>query len=135
MSFVRTRTIKGKQYLYEETRWREGGKVRSRSVSLGPVHSDAPGGWLRRQLGRSYGVDWDKIAKEEIARQDVEKGKLAAHIDRLHAEFGLTMGPATPVPIDKPAPVVDLSTPEAAPSADENASPEGEADVSGTPGL
>ena len=132
MSFVRTRTIKGKQYLYKETRWREGGKVRSRSVSLGPVGSD-DGGWLRRQMGRSHGVDWDKIAKEEIARQDAEKEKLSALVDRLHTEFGLHMGPTTPVEVEKPAPIVDLNAPEAAPAADENAPPDGEADVSGTP--
>lgn len=132
MSFVRTRKIKGKLYRYEETRWREGGKVRSRSVSLGPVGSDE-GGWLHRQMGHSHGVDWNKIAKEEIARQDAEQAKFDAHIGRLHAEFGLTMGPSTPVPIDKPAPMVDLSVPDAAPSADENAPPEGEAGPNGTP--
>lgn len=35
MSFIRTRTIKGRQYRYLETRYREGGKVRSKSVYLG----------------------------------------------------------------------------------------------------
>jgi hypothetical protein len=131
MSFIRTREIKGKLYRYEETRWREGGKVRSRSVSLGPVSSDE--GWLRRQMGRSHGVNWDKIAKEEIARQDAEKGKLSANIDRLHTEFGLNMGPASPVEVEKPAPTVDLSSPEAAPAAEKDASPNGEADANGTP--
>src|SRR5574337_2117122 len=31
MTFKRIRTIKGHQYEYEELRWREGGKVKSRS--------------------------------------------------------------------------------------------------------
>jgi hypothetical protein len=35
VSFVRTRTIKNQKYRYLETRWREGGKVRSKSVYLG----------------------------------------------------------------------------------------------------
>ena len=39
--FRRIRTIKGRRYLYEEERYRENGKVRSRSRSLGPV--DGPG--------------------------------------------------------------------------------------------
>ncbi len=33
--FTRVRTIKGRRYLYEEHRWREGGKVRSKSICLG----------------------------------------------------------------------------------------------------
>lgn len=35
--FFRVRTIKGRQYLYAERRWRDGRKVRSESRSLGPL--------------------------------------------------------------------------------------------------
>lgn len=35
--FTRIRTIKGRRYRYLERRWREGGKVRSQSLSLGPA--------------------------------------------------------------------------------------------------
>lgn len=35
--FERIRTIKGHRYRFLERRWREGGKVRSQSWSLGPV--------------------------------------------------------------------------------------------------
>ena len=37
MAFTRTRTIKGRQYLYREERWREGKKVKSKSIFLGAV--------------------------------------------------------------------------------------------------
>jgi hypothetical protein len=37
MSFERIRTIKGRRYRYLETRWREAGRVRSRSEYLGRV--------------------------------------------------------------------------------------------------
>ena len=35
MAFTRIRTINGHQYEYEEHRWREGGKVRSKSIYKG----------------------------------------------------------------------------------------------------
>lgn len=37
MSFIRTRTIKGRQYRYLEQRWREGRKVKSKSIFLGAI--------------------------------------------------------------------------------------------------
>ena len=37
MSFIRTRTIKGRQYCYLEQRWREGRKVKSKSIFLGAI--------------------------------------------------------------------------------------------------
>jgi hypothetical protein len=36
MAFIRIRTIKGRRYRYREHRWRENGKVMSKSESLGP---------------------------------------------------------------------------------------------------
>lgn len=41
MAFERIRTIKGRQYRYREERWREGGKVRSKSTYLGRVETPA----------------------------------------------------------------------------------------------
>lgn len=38
MSFTRVRKIGNHSYRYHETRWREGGKVKSKSKCLGPVH-------------------------------------------------------------------------------------------------
>lgn len=37
MAFQRIKTIKGKQYLYEEERWRKGKKIKTRSRYIGPV--------------------------------------------------------------------------------------------------
>src|ERR1043166_1262669 len=52
MAFVRIRTIKGQQYRFLEERWREGGKVRSRSKSLGPVDGRKKKiAWLASLLG------------------------------------------------------------------------------------
>src|ERR1051326_1051913 len=52
MAFTRIRTIKGRQYLFQEERWRENGKVRSRSKSLGPVGGRKKKiAWLASLLG------------------------------------------------------------------------------------
>ena len=40
--FERVRTINGRQYRYEEHRWREGKNVRSQSIYLGPVIDELP---------------------------------------------------------------------------------------------
>jgi hypothetical protein len=41
MAFFRWRTIKGRKYLYREERWREDGKVRSRSTLVRPEAQSA----------------------------------------------------------------------------------------------
>lgn len=46
--FLRIRIINGRQYLYAEERWREDGKVRSRSRCLGPVGGRAAN-WAARE--------------------------------------------------------------------------------------
>ena len=45
MAFIRIRTINGKEYRYEEHRWRGAdGKVKSRSIYLGPASGRSGGG-------------------------------------------------------------------------------------------
>jgi hypothetical protein len=125
MSFIRIRTIKNKKYRYEEKRWREGGKVRSRSVCLGAVGSDEPVGWFRAQLGQAHGLDWDAIEKQMLERQQAADAKQAAFTARVYTEFGMKVGSGNPVEVSKPETVVDLD----APATEENAPPEGEAEV------
>jgi hypothetical protein len=130
MSFIRVRTIKGKKYRYEETRWREGGKVRSRSVCLGAIGADEPVGWFRAQLGENHGIDWDAIGKQMVDRQQAEDAKQAAFAARVYLDFGMKVGTGQPVEVHKPETLLDLSAPMA---AEENTPPNGEADVSETP--
>ena len=68
MAFVRVRKIKGRQYRYREERWREGGKVRSRSTCLGAVDGEQPEGILRRIFPKTYGIDWAEIERQELER-------------------------------------------------------------------
>lgn len=70
MSFIRTRTISGRQYLYEETRYREGGKVRSISRYIGKVggkSGSADGKTGSNPLGEG---EWRKHVQQRQDDQD-----------------------------------------------------------------
>ena len=127
MAFVRIPKIKGRHYRYREERWRDGGKVRSRSICLGPVGGDEPEGGFIRQLFRvrTHGFDWAAIEREELARQQREADAQKAFADKMHQLYGMNL--ATPaVPVEKVASVEAIGAP-ATPAGEENASPEGEA--------
>ena len=127
MSFTRIRTIKGRRYRYLEERWRENGKVRSRSISLGPADEGPQPGFLKRLFPPSYGIDWQKIEREELHRMETEKSKRDAALKGLHDAYGMVLGPSSPVPIEK-------AQAPAAPSAiQKEAPPEGGAEVSEAP--
>jgi hypothetical protein len=122
MAFVRIRTIKGRKYRYQEERWRKGGKVRSRSICLGPASL--------HEVGRIPGMDWDAIENQMRARQQAEDTSHAALVARVEAELGVKLTPGDPVEVEKPVTVVDMSTaPDKA-----NAPPDGAAAVSETLG-
>jgi hypothetical protein len=123
MSFIRTRIIKNRRYRYRETRWREGGRVRSRSEYLGPENGISTGGgdgngggagFLRRQFTGAGGLDWDAIEKKMLEQIKVQDKAREEKLSELHEKFGLVIGPAAPVPIDKPATgVISAVDPEA----------------------
>lgn len=101
--FTRIITKKnGRQYLYAEERYRDGGKVRSRSRCLGPVDGGAEHkpGFLRAQFPRTYGIDWDKIEQDLLARADREKTKANEFAAKMHAAYGMTFGTSA-APIEK----------------------------------
>jgi hypothetical protein len=127
MAFFRIVTrANGKRYLYNEERYRQGGKVKSRSRSLGPVDGNARkprrgGGSLLAFLhaqrlspeDRALAVAEKAAARTEQYQREVfgETGPERAererqqHLDKLHALYGLTLGPRNPTPIEpQPAP-------------------------------
>src|SRR5688572_15566189 len=98
--FQRVRTISGNEYLYEEYRWREGKKMRSKSICLGRVGGTTPprvkkekkkrggllatiGANLRSEPGAKVWSDWERDveAVEQQKREAWEafKAKEAAH--------------------------------------------------------
>ena len=108
--FLRVVTRKGRQYLYEEERYRDGAKVRSRSRSLGPINGEKIG-WLRAQFPRTYGIDWDQIERDMHARMVAEDAKAKAFAEKMHAAYGMNLTtptgpqekPVAPSPIEAPA--------------------------------
>jgi hypothetical protein len=131
MTFFRIVTrANGKRYFYNEERYRQGGKVKSRSRSLGPID----GGGRKRKRGTGELLAFlhaqglspiDRVlavAERETAR--VEKyqrehfGETASEkaerereefLAKLHVAYGLTLGPPNPIPIE---PQVAQTAPE-----------------------
>jgi hypothetical protein len=121
MSYVVVKTIKGRRYRYLQTSWREGKRVRTKSVCLGGI--DGAGGRPRAPLGPSSGGDFkrprleqralavaERHAKQIETEQREQFGETAAersqrerqdHLDNLHERFGLTVGPGQPMSQDR----------------------------------
>ena len=111
----------GRQYLYVEERYREEGKVRSRSRCLGPVDAGArQPGWLRAQFPPTHGLDWDKIEREMLERAKQEQAKADLFAARMYADYRMILT-TSPVPIEKPPSPHGLLSqdrpPDATPSA------------------
>jgi hypothetical protein len=122
MAFFRiAQRANGRRYLYEEVRWREGGRVRSRSRSLGPID-----GGTRKRKRTSTGllefIEAQRLSPEErilasaareaeridqyqreqygeTARESAERERLE-FLTKLHAAYGLKLGPARPTPVE-----------------------------------
>lgn len=133
MAFIRIRTINGKEYVYEEHRWRGAdGKVKSRSIYLGssgagrrysifsPVQE--PGlryieRWMERDAAAAR-----KAAAEQLMAEGKqltkERERLQAAKDKLSKELGVQFGPMNPTPVEK------TSTPATTPNESQQAGAE-----------
>jgi hypothetical protein len=145
MAFLRiVQRANGRRYLYEEVRWREGGKVRSRSRSLGPID----GGETARKRRWSGIIDfieaqrlspedrvWANIAREteriekyqreQFGETAQERGARERQelLDKLHAAYGLRLGPLYPTPIEKQPALNSAKIGEASPKSETAAEP------------
>ena len=98
--YIVIKTIKGRQYQYQQRTYREAGRVRTESIYMGPV-----GGRVRRQkagrgdegliranLTRRHGLPDDetmlKQYNDKVAREKDARDKAMTD---LHAQFGLKM--------------------------------------------
>jgi hypothetical protein len=110
MSYRVIKTIRGRRYLYEQRSWREGGRVRTQSRSLGPLDppQQRPKGLLRKIDAL---ISANRLSPEEraIASGEREAERIAAYqrqvfgetaeeravrerqagLDKLHALYGL----------------------------------------------
>ena len=80
-SYVVIKTINGRRYRYSQRTWREGGRVRTKSVYLGPADGEARRqkgvtGFLQRLVRKSGRVvESEKQVQERIAAEDREYAK------------------------------------------------------------
>ena len=141
MMFTRIITKKnGRQYLYAEERYREDGRVRSRSRCLGPVNGGPrQPGWLRQQFPPTHGLDWDKIEREMGERMRQEQAKADAFAARMYLDYGMILKTSA-VPIEKvPGAFAALPSPERPVGPDTlaqagpDASPDEQSQLSGQP--
>jgi hypothetical protein len=143
MTFTRIRTVNGHRYLYEEHRWREGGKVKSRSRCLGRIEDGGSAARPKRRVSNSGGllafIHAQRLSPEDRALATAERqaarvekyqrehfGETASEraerervefLAQLHAAYGLNLGPRNPTPIE----------PQPAPPSTENPTEEGPA--------
>ena len=143
MSRVVIKTIKGRQYRYLQRSYRDGDRVRTESLYLGPVGGGRRLGLLRRigELIEANRAEPGTRVLNQMIDESEKQTKLRAETEhkadqefyaRMHALYGMTKAPANPVPIEKNAPAVQNAPPGAlspteapaieSPSAEEGAS-------------
>jgi hypothetical protein len=93
MAFTRIRTINGRRYLYEERRWREDGKVKSKSIlisvlggildavaSIGPSGNDCA--MDRSIVGHATEVEDMQQGAGQLAGRETEAPQAASTFDQ-----------------------------------------------------
>jgi hypothetical protein len=137
------KTIKGRRYLYAQRSWRDGNRIRTESTYLGPLDADiksnAEPSTKTRPRGIGSFLAAQRLSPEDRAAATAEKQALRVeqeqrerfgetateradrqrqeHLDKLHAMYGLTLGPANPVPVEPPAAAQAASVSNPAPEA------------------
>lgn len=129
------KTIGGRQYYYEQHSYRVNGKVKTISKYLGPVNPrQSLVGFIKNQIGKSYGIDWDAIERQqlEIAKQDM--AKMDDFTAKMHAAYGMRFDtPAAPIEkVSSPVAPASFDRPQA-PDVPDSAGPEASPEVSISP--
>lgn len=100
MAYIVIKTIKGRQYRYQQRSYRQGGKVRTETIYLGPVDGGRRRKGLLRRIGdlieanrtRRLGLPDEETLlmqyNEIVERERQERAKALAD---LHARYGLNM--------------------------------------------
>jgi hypothetical protein len=100
MSYIVVKTIKGKQYQYQQRTYREGGRVRTESIYIGPVGGGtrrkgvarAVGCFIRANMSHRRGLpDDETMLKEYNDKVAREKDSRDQALADLHSQFGLKM--------------------------------------------
>jgi hypothetical protein len=128
--YIVIKTIKGRQYAYEQYSWREGKRVRTKSRYLGPI-----GGTKRflksvADFVRTQGPLYRSLPNEEEELLKDVKAKDEAYtrlLERVYKDVGFRFKISpNPVPIEKPTPALAapaLAVAPAPPGKDAAAAP------------
>jgi hypothetical protein len=137
MAFTRIRIINGKPYRYHEIRWRDGNRIRSKSIYLGrdrasgpaPGAAEGPEGFIARNLKvRRHGLPDDETLLAQFnGVVERERQIREQALSKLHEQFGLKLG------ADNPVPENPQRSSFASPGADTNTAAQGEANSDGGP--
>ena len=96
--YIVIKTIKGRQYQYQQRTYREAGRVRTESVYIGPVGGGVRRqkagrgveGFIRANLTRRHGLpDDETMLKQYNDKMAREQGARDRALAELHAQFGL----------------------------------------------
>ena len=112
MTYRVIKTIKGRRYIYEQCTWREGKRVRTKSLYVGPADGAPSGRRLMRKIDtfikanmtpRHAVIDEYRMLQqhnERVAREDQQR---EAKLSELHAKFGLRISDTKPIVTVSPA--------------------------------
>lgn len=147
MTFI-VKTVKGRQYLYDQRSYRVGKRVRTISRYIGPLSGGGSKRSTRRSVrsstGFAFGYEAQQPGKKPVMDESAFLPAIRAEeardaerdrqlIENFERETGLKMGPAKPVPIERPMSSVShlMNSPNSAPVTTE-ASQASQATVSDT---
>jgi hypothetical protein len=101
--YIVIKTIKGRQYRYEQTSYRVGKKVRTKSHYLGPIGRmvRSTAAFVKRQ-GPLYraGPDYEAALLKDVENRE---RAYASMVERFQQETGLKMSPDEPAPLASPS--------------------------------
>jgi hypothetical protein len=107
MSYIVIKNVKGRKYRYRQRTYREGGRVKTESIYLGPVDGTPSPGVLNRlndflhaNFEGTQGVpDHDTMLRQFNAAVERENQARDKKLAELHEQFGLKLGDTPPVPV------------------------------------
>lgn len=100
MAYIVIKTIKGRQYRYQQRSYRQGGKVRTETIYLGPVDGGSRRKGVLRRIGdlieanrtRRHGLPDEETMLRQY-NEKIERGRRARDqaLHELHSLYGLKM--------------------------------------------
>jgi hypothetical protein len=105
MAYIVIKTIKGRQYRYQQRTYRQGGKVRTETIYLGPVDGGQRrkgvlrrvNAFLKANFPPRHGLpDEETMLRQYNEKVERERKEQEKAIDRLNGLFGLRLSDAPP---------------------------------------